>query len=438
MYRAFEIASLLGAGGILLTSSSAFSGSSYKLLDCFEAALTRAESVQIQDNQIDQAEARYKQSLSEVMPTLSGVGNFSKEHHPQKADELGKPERPKFNATEKLMLNQSLFSGFRSVMSIRQKNTLIEASKSDREQAVILLYNDVAALFFTILSLERDVENIKTEMDMYDQRIAELQRFQKIGRSRTSEVLSVQSSKTSLDASLRQVKWQVRSNRDAFAVITGLDSNIALDKESQTPPVVPLENALSKIDERPDVVGAKTRIDASSDAIKIARGSHLPSVDLTGNYYFRRPDADRDVKWDVMLNVSVPIFSGGMVAAQVSEAVAQKSQNENSLDKNRQDAEREMRKAFDAISNDQEQIEVLTQATKLAEETYNEEQKEYRLGLVTNLDVISALQTFQESKRSLDRMSFTLLQDIHNYLTTLGKIPGRDATPAPAGKTGAK
>jgi outer membrane protein TolC len=46
-------------------------------------------------------------------------------------------------------------------------------------------------------------------------------------------------------------------------------------------------------------------------------------------------------------------------------------------------------------------------ATDAARKNYETQQRDYRFGLVTNLDVLQALTVFQENQRALDRARYT-------------------------------
>ena len=52
---------------------------------------------------------------------------------------------------------------------------------------------------------------------------------------------------------------------------------------------------------------------------------------------------------------------------------------------------------------DRSQLAALEMATDAARKNYEAQQRDYRLGLVTNLDVLQALTVFQENQRALDR-----------------------------------
>jgi outer membrane protein TolC len=53
-----------------------------------------------------------------------------------------------------------------------------------------------------------------------------------------------------------------------------------------------------------------------------------------------------------------------------------------------------------------DQIKALEAALKSTEGNYREQEKNYRFGQATNLDVIQALNSFQDSKRTLDRTRY--------------------------------
>jgi outer membrane protein len=69
-------------------------------------------------------------------------------------------------------------------------------------------------------------------------------------------------------------------------------------------------------------------------------------------------------------------------------------------------AEQEVRASYRSVEYDRSQIDALTAATEAALKNYEAQVRDYRLGLVTNLDVLQALTALQQNRRALDRVRF--------------------------------
>jgi outer membrane protein TolC len=112
--------------------------------------------------------------------------------------------------------------------------------------------------------------------------------------------------------------------------------------------------------------------------------------------------------------------------SRVSEAVSQQTQAELSLSQIRRQAEEEIRSAHQSVVYDRLQLDALEKATVAARKNYEAQRHDYRLGLVTNLDVLQALTAYQENQRALDRARFTEKTD---YLMLQAAAMRRPAPP---------
>jgi outer membrane protein TolC len=65
-----------------------------------------------------------------------------------------------------------------------------------------------------------------------------------------------------------------------------------------------------------------------------------------------------------------------------------------------------VRTLYQRLVSELDQLKTLKRASELAEQNYRAQNADYRLGLVTNLEVIQSLNSLQETKRVHDRTYF--------------------------------
>jgi outer membrane protein len=137
------------------------------------------------------------------------------------------------------------------------------------------------------------------------------------------------------------------------------------------------------------------------------------------------------VEWDVQLALTVPLYAGGGTSARVREAVSQKTQADLDTSRVQRLAEQEIRSFYQTTLLDRKQLRALETATDAAKKNYEAQQRDYRYGLVTNLDVLQALTSYQENVRALDRAHYSAKL---NWLrlqaaTALRPAPDKGTTP---------
>jgi outer membrane protein len=389
---------------LLLAWAAPGAAEAVTLEEYFAAALDRSEVVATQAELIRQAEERYKQAGGALLPTVEGIGSYTWRERAGIDTTMNPVREPH----ARIAATQPLFRGFREFAALRQARALIDAQGADYQQARVQLFKDVTQNFFDVLALEKDLANLDEQIGHNLRREKELRERVRIGRTRSGEVLTVQAEISALRAQIQQLRAQLSAAREAFAFLSGLPAATALrDTVALPEQPAPIEELLARVEQRPDVRAAKQRLTAANENIDVARGAHLPSLDLQANRYLERRGTLADVDWDVQLALTVPIYAGGATQSLVRETVSIRDQAELALSQTKRLAAQEIRSLHQSAVLDQAQLEALAMATEAARKNYEVQLRDYRLGLVTNLDVLQALTDFQENQRALDRARYT-------------------------------
>lgn len=388
----------------------------------FDLTLKRTETVAIQGDLVDQSEERYVQTRGAILPTITGIASYLKQQQPTTL--TGNSISPSSQTIARINASQPLFRGFREFAALSQAKSLSEYQKIQRDQALLSMYNDVVTSFYQVLGFERDISNYAAAIQTNRKRQEELRNLTRVGRSRPNELTTIEATIASLSAQVEASKGQLASARANFAYLTGIDGNTPLDGGDLTTPTPTLEGAdtyLKTIRERPDLRGLEKNQEAVDEGITIARGGHLPSIDLSANYWLDRPGVVSTVKWDVGLNLTLPIFSGGVIQSQIRQAHAVSNQNELVLHQTHRKATQEVVGFHALVQADLNQLKQLEQAVDLSRKSYESELHDYRLGLVTNVEVLQVLSSAQETSRLRDRARLSVRADLLRLESAAGR-----------------
>ena len=370
----------------------------------YAAALKRSEVVATQSELIRQAEERYHQAGASRLPTVDAIATRTRIDDGA-SDATANPTRQR---NSRLTATQPLFRGFREFATVRQTQALMGAQGEDYRGARVQLFKDVAQNFYDVLAFEQDLANLDGQIRQHQQREKELEDRVRIGRSRVGEVLTVQATVGTLRAQVESRRAELAAAREAFVFLSGLPVSTPLrDTEAMPENPEALDEYLARLELRPDVKAVRQRLTAAQENVAVARGAHLPSLDLVANRYLERTGSLSNVEWDVQLALTLPLYAGGGTQSRVREAVSQGTQAELNASQVRRQAEQEIRALHQAVALDRSQLDALSKATDAARKNYEAQQRDYRLGLVTNLDVLQALTAFQENQRALDRARYT-------------------------------
>lgn len=388
---------------VLWYGSAVQAGNLYTLQACYEKSLQRSETLANQQEQIRLAEDYYQQALGSVLPAFNGTAYYGWQDNYAPVSLPGRtisnnPYQVKVTAT------QPLFRGFREYAALRQADDQIAAQKEAAQWAAIQLYMDVAQAFYNVLAYESDLYHYQVQNMLYAQRIEDLRARVRIGRSRRTEVLSVQAAQAALKAQVQQLQGQLAVAKEVVAFLTGLDGAISLQEEEPMPSQPAAEDHyLAAMDKRPDVKAARRQLAYAKEGITIAGGAHWPNVDANGNYYFTRADVSSGGKWDATISLTLPLFMGGTIAAQTKAAEAQARISENNLGLLLRQDKQTLHNAYVNLTSSLDQVAANQEASDLSKQNYQAVLKDYNLGLETNLDVLVAMSSDQDALRALDR-----------------------------------
>lgn len=392
------------------------------LKEAFASSLKHSESIGIQKSRTAQAESALDASEAAALPKIAATGSYT---YLDDSD-LKPAQKANFDKTQtaaKVGLVQPLFRGFQDHYATVALEAQLEAQKNRSEQAKIDLYLAVADAFFSLQAAEKDEANLKALYDITAKRQQEILSRTKIGKSRKGELLSAEALSANLQAQLAAATNAKEIAREEFASVTGLPADAKLDDTEPTNKVPSLDEYLKLLAKRPDLLALEGEMQAESFKISGARGGHWPSLDLFGNYYIKRPGQLEDSHWDAGLSLTVPIYEGGLVSAQIQSALANSNEKQLLYQDTKRRAELTLKQSYNNVASGLTQVKALEVAVKAADANYQEQNRDYRYGLVTNLDVITALNTLQETRRNYDKQRF---QNLTNYATlqaTVGILP---------------
>lgn len=387
----------------------------------FQAALTK-ESAGLRKIDVEVAEEKQSQAFGNILPKLTLNGAYTRQDSPTTSP-VGNQLKPD-QWYARLSVAQPIFHGlseFAAYRSLSAKHRSAEASEIANR---LTLYGSVASAFYGLLGAEKDLEDVRVLWDLTSKRVKDIKERVRIGRSRKGDLLSAESQSLTLNAQVASSTLQLQQAREQFKLVTGLEPEALQDDEKGVNNLkLPLADLLKELDGRPDIRAAKEEYEAADEMVSAAFGYHLPQIDFAGNYYLARHGALDNVKWDLGVIAIVPLFNGGATQSAVRENIEVRKSRELQLAYARRNAEKELKTSYQSYLSLLEQSETYEKAYQLAEANYQEQNKDYRYGLVTNLDVLTAMNALQETKRNKDKTFYLAKAAYRQLLAATGKIP---------------
>jgi outer membrane protein len=369
---------------------------------CYAWARQRSETLRIGEEGVRQLEAQFRQALAGALPSVSFNASdkwLDTSGTPSGGTSAASPQ-PQVNFS----LSQTLFSGLREYSAMSAARHLGRSADLQLRRARAALFRDVSGAFYLVVSLETQLEDTNAAVALSADRVKELRDRVALGRSRRSEVVLVESQKASLEASAEALRGRIAVARELLSFLTGreLAGTALRDKIERLRSVEPEDALLARAAERSDVQALHQAVLAQEAGVRAAKGTWWPTVSLTGNYYLKRMTMLDPIKWDVGVAGSLPLFAGGGQLAGVRLADSQLESARAAHELGLRQARSDIRGAAAALRAAVAVTDTSEKATLKAEEAHRLVAQEYRLGLVNNLDVISAMNSLVAAKSAFD------------------------------------
>jgi outer membrane protein len=366
------------------------------LTDCYTLALRQSESIAIDAQRIREAEARFLQAFGIIVPNIS----FS--HAEVRQDSVSSGDR---SYEQKFVFTQQLFSGFKEFAAISASGYEKKQRKSEKLRAEQLLFVDVADAFYLLREEREELAVLEATKKALLERVTELKNRAELGKSRQSEVVSTQTGLFTLEDQLKATESAEIIARELLEFLIGRPAGEIVEPAAE----YTLKDEavyLAKVSSRPDVQAQEYAWQAAKKNVAIAKSGFWPTISAEGDYFTHRSSAPLDSKWQVLAAVNIPIFEGTTVFGQVKQANAIARENELLSQLAGRSAAQDIRNAYVNASYAFSRAGVLEQALKSAELNYKLQQDDYKLNVVNNLDVLTALKSLQDVRGTYTHMLY--------------------------------
>lgn len=261
------------------------------------------------------------------------------------------------------------------------------------------------------------------------------------GMATVADVLQAQSALAQARANLLSAQAQVRSDRGALAVSCGLAPTAKivvppLHTHAQPPTLAPgLHRLMAQaLRSNPSIRAAAAKVLESQASVRADEAAGMPTLSFqaSGGKRFQNALLPSE-NWSIGVSLKVPLFTGFQDSYRISEARAQERSSQASLDN-------EAATIRSTVYQDAQQLagaRTAAQAARLAVASARASlaavQAQYKVGLATMIDVLTAQATLTTAEQTEIQDLTTSYTDLANLADALGYIALPQALDAAAG-----
>lgn len=392
------------------------------LWDVYNLSVKRTEDLAVKYENIIQSSAQSQQAIASVLPQI----NINENKIWQSSDFIVGNYNPLFVQANSIYLTgtETLLSGFNQLAAIQGAQAQVDQNHHLFQQEARNLLLSVAKAFYATLQAQ-DTLTSKQEIQKLTQNVLKQeQQWKAIGRSRDSDVLSVQAQLAQLTGDLESAQNQLTQAREALVVLAGLKADQPLkSEETAIAPPSTLQDAEAKTDNRSDVLAAKAAVDLADADLLQAHGLHAPSLSFQGQYYLQDDGASPTADWNLQLVASLPIFDGGYSFEAENAAGSKKRQAELQYTLTRRQALEDIREAYQSLTSSLLQVDEYSKALDAAHKEYDAVEHDRRLALNTELDVLNALTSLSTAQNNYNQAKYQALTNWIWLGEATGELP---------------
>ena len=406
------------------------------LVQIFNLAVTN-------DPEIRQARANYNanhtildQGLSQLLPTISATASTSRDTRDVASQHSFSNG---FNANDYgISLRQALinFQAWYAFQAARRQDEAAATQLVQSEQSLIM---KVATAYFNVLRSQENLATFRAEQDASMQVLDQTQQRFDVGLIPITDVYDSQAS-----ADLASVNTLVEENTlnqrlEALEAITGQphDDLAVLSPEF---PIVPVDSA--NIDEWVNMAQegnlaiklAELDLATKEQQALQAKAALYPTIDISANYGWslnQNPDfnlfgAVPNRNSTISLNLTVPIFAGGLNRARKHQAYYVRDASEEALLLSRRTNTQSTRNAYRSVETDVRAVAARAQAIISAQSALDATQIGAEVGTRNVVDVVLSQRLLFQARRDHANARFQYVMDTLTLKQSAGVLTPQD------------
>ncbi len=426
----------------------------WDLKKCVDYAKEHNITLQLKKLDAEVQENNTRQSKFNLLPSLNGRSDYGFNYGRTLNSSNTYSDQNSESGSLSLSSNVTLFEGFKKMNSLKQNELDLKASLQDVEKAKEDLALNITSYYLDILFKKELLQVAKEQLKVTQLQIERTEVLVEAGTipkgtlmeqkaQAAQEDLTVVSSQNNLDLSLLDLAQLLDMEQ-----IEGFDISI---------PQLPIVNAIhSMIDPesvfanslkiRPGIMAANLRLESSMKGLSIAKGDLTPSLSMYASwgssYSNDNPefgdllDNNGDPIFDAFGNkkrtiirsemrlsdqldsrerkafgfqLNIPIFNGGTVNRNISNAKINISRSQLSLENTKNVLRKEIQQAHaNALAAMKKYFSSET-AVSSTEEAFRYTEEKFNLGLVNSVD-------YNQAKNNLLKSKSNLLQAKYEYI----------------------
>lgn len=425
MERTGVLAIILGLN--VLFSGPAAAEKAYTLQDAYAAALRTNENVKIAEENVFLWQSRVDQAWTYIYPRVTAQSSFTRYNEQLPPPGEGFVFQPLSQLQAVLVLKQPLYTGGRTLAGLRTAQLQHESSSNDLTAAKQDIMLNAAQAYYGVLKAQELVGVSRRAVERMERhkKVTEREAATRRTKANISALLRATTLVNQARINLVRAEDGLRIVRQQLRLVTNLPADTPItEPQPVEPPAADLEQLkLTALANRPDFENSQLNQKVAEKNITIVRGGHYPQVYAEGGLQYQNSDPETAFDGTIYyggFRLQIPIFEGGLMKAEISEARSKLRQAQLKVSLLERSIESQVHDAFINLQTLTSVLDTAKLQMKYARENFAAVEGLYAQGLASSLSLIDAEQALLQAEQELVRSAYDRQVAILSLKKSLG------------------
>lgn len=376
------------------------------------------EQVTTSNLSLAQAEAAYRQALalvqsarSEYFPTVNADFDVTRSssatvRNNQVTNSGGSGARTNYGVSLGASWEADLWGRVRRTVEANTNSA--QASAADLENTRLSMHAQLAQNYFQLRALDSQKQLLDRTLADYERSLKLTENQYAAGVAARADVIRAQTQLKSTQTQALDVGVQRAQLEHAIALLVGkapAEFDIPPAPLTASVPDIPLSVPSALLERRPDIAAAERRLAAANAEIGIAKSAWFPSLGLSANVGYQNDSMSHLLTlpnrfWSIGPTLAQTLLDFGARQAQTDQAIAAYDENVALYRQTVLTGFQEVEDNLAALRILEQEAQTQSEAVELARKSVEIATNQYKSGLVSYLDVITAQTTALDSEIS--------------------------------------
>jgi outer membrane protein len=334
-------------------------------------------------------------------------------------------------ATAQATVTQNIYNGGKTQANVNRSKNQVYAERATLLAQEQTSFTNAVSAYVGVIQAKQLLElQINNEQVLAKQLQATNDRF-RVGEITRTDVAQAEAALEGAKATRETAEGNLQSARGTFVQIIGFLPPVDLVPPQPLNLPVHSEREASTLaaDNNPNVVTALFNNAAAKDAIDVAFSALLPQVSLQGQTFQQENSSvSRSATngYQVVAQVSLPVYQGGSEYAAVRQARQSQQQTQRLIEDARRTAVQNAVQAWDTLVAAKAAADSTRAQIRANEVALEGVEREAIVGSRTTLDVLNATQLLLNSRTTLVQNLSQVINASYGVAAAIGRLTARD------------